>query len=104
MSKKIGKKIFCNLPIRMVLMISLFPFVILLLLCSVTFYSSGIRQYTKLVKNNAEAVVEQCRNSLNQDLTSIEENAEGLSSQRAFYQMRKNIDEGKKPIEPVEYL
>lgn len=104
MSKKIGKEIFCNLPIRMVLMISLFPFVILLLLCSVTFYSSGIRQYTKLVKNNAEAVVEQCRNSLNRDLTSIEENAEGLSSQRAFYQMRKNIDEGKKPIEPVEYL
>lgn len=104
MSKKIEKEIFCNLPIRMVLMISLFPFVILLLLCSVTFYSSGIRQYTKLVKNNAEAVVEQCRNSLNRDLTSIEENAEGLSSQRAFYQMRKNIDEGKKPIEPVEYL
>lgn len=104
MNKKKQKGIFSNLPIRMVLMISLFPFVVLLLFCCVSFYSSGIRQYTQLVKNNAESVVGQCRNSLNQDLTDIEENAEGLVSQRAFYQMKKNIDEGEKPIEPVDYL
>lgn len=104
MDKKEQKGILSNLPIRMVLMISLFPFVVLLLFCCVAFYGSGVRQYTKLVKDNAGAVVEQCRNSLNQDLADIEENAEGLVSQRAFYMMQKNIDEGKKPIEPVDYL
>lgn len=104
MDKKEHRVSFSNLPIRMVLMISLFPFVILLLFCCVSFYGSGVRQYTQLVKNNAEAVVNQCRNSLDQDLANIEENAEGLVSQRAFYTMKNNIDEGKKPIEPVEYL
>lgn len=72
MDKKEHRVSFSNLPIRMVLMISLFPFVILLLFCCVSFYGSGVRQYTQLVKNNAEAVVDQCRNSLDQDLANIE--------------------------------
>lgn len=93
-----------NLPIRMVLTILLFPFFLLLLICYVAFYSSGTREYTGLVKKNAKAVVEQCRNSLNQDFIEIQDNADGLVSQRAFYTMKNNIEEGKPPIEPVDYL
>ena len=62
-----------NLPIRMVLTILLFPFFLLLLSCCVSFYSSGTRQYTELVKKNAKAVVEQNRNALNQDLNEIQD-------------------------------
>ena len=93
-----------NLPIRMVLTILLFPFFLLLLSCCVSFYSSGTRQYTELVKKNAKAVVEQNRNALNQDLNEIQDYADGLVSQRAFYTMKNNIKEGRPPIEPVDYL
>ena len=93
-----------KLPIRMVLTISLFPFFLLLLICCVFFYGSGTRQYTELVKKNAKAVVEQSRNSLNQDLMEIQDYANGLVSQRAFYTMKNNVKEGNPPIEPVDYL
>lgn len=101
--KRIQSRI-ADLPIRTVLTVLLFPFFVLLLVCCVAFYSSGMRQYTGLVKKNAEAVVQQCRNSLNQDLLGIEENVEGLVNQSFFYMMRENIQEGKHPIEPVDYL
>lgn len=103
MKKKIYSKLE-KMPIRKVLTILLFPFFLLLLICCVVFYSSGTRQYAELVKKNAKAVVEQCRNSLNQDLIEIQDHAKGIVSQRAFYTMENNIDEGKSPIEPLDYL
>ena len=95
---------FKELPIRTVLTILLFPFFLLLMICCVSFYISGVTHYTSMVKENAQSLVTQSRNSLNQDIANIQESAESLLDERVFYSMETNIEEGKDPIEPVDYL
>jgi len=93
-----------NMSIRTVLTLLLFPFFVLLIICCVFFYISGVKHYTALIKNNTLTVVEQSRDSLNQDINNIQEIAQNLLAERAFYTMESNINVGKTPIEPVDYL
>ena len=98
------RKRLMKLPIRTVLTILLFPFFILLVLCCVSFYGSGVNHYTSMVKENAESLVVQSRNYLNEDMSNIQEMAEGLLDERGFYEMEQNIKKDEDPIEPIEYL
>lgn len=98
------RKRLMKLPIRTVLTILLFPFFILLVLCCVSFYGSGVNHYTSMVKENAESLVVQSRNYLNEDMSNIQEMAEGLLDERVFYEMEQNIKKDEDPIEPIEYL
>lgn len=93
-----------KLPIRTVLTILLFPFFLLLLLCCLSFYISGVTHYTSMVKENAESLVVQSRNYLNDDMSNIQEVAGSLLDERVFYTMKQNIKADKEPIEPVDYL
>lgn len=98
------RKRLMKLPIRTVLTILLFPFFILLVLCCVSFYVSGVTHYTSMVKENAESLVVQSRNYLNDDMYNIQEMAEALLDERAFYEMEQNIRQDQDPIEPIDYL
>lgn len=93
-----------KLPIRTVLTILLFPFFILLVLCCVSFYISGVTHYTRMVKENAESLVVQSRNYLNDDMSNIQEMTRRLLDERVFYTMEQNITEDEDPIEPMDYL
>ena len=101
--KKIRDK-FMNLPIRTALTIMLFPFFLFLIFCCFVFYFSGIHHYSGLVKENAQTIVHQSRDSLNREIENIQEMAEGILSARAFYNMDYNLENGNNPITPVEYL
>ena len=92
------------MPIRKVLTILLFPFFLLLLICCVVFYSSGTRQYAELVKKKCKssggAMPKFVESGLDRNTRSCERNCEP----EGVYTMENNIDEGKSPIEPLDYL
>lgn len=95
---------FSNLSIRTVLTILLFPFFLVLMICCIYFYISGVTHYSDLVKENAESLVKQSRDSLNQDIINIQDGADSVLEETVFYTMESNIEAGKDPIEPEDYL
>jgi len=101
---KKGRKILSNMPLRVVITVMLLPFFLLIIFCCVLFYTSGVNYYATLVRENVQDVVEQTRESLNQDLNDIEDKSQGLVSQQIFFSMKKNISEGKTSMTPVDYL
>ena len=93
-----------KLPIRTVLTILLFPFFLLLLFCCIFFYISGVTHYTDMVKENAESLVTQSRNYLNDDMSNIQAVTKSLLAERVFYTMDENNRTDQDSIEPTEYM
>lgn len=93
-----------NLSIRTALTILLLPFFLLLLICCISFYISGVTHYTSMVKENAESLIVQSRNYLNSDIEDIQDLTENLLGDHIFYNMKENVRMDKEPITPINYL
>lgn len=91
-------------PIRTALTILLFPFFLLLMICCIYFYISGVSHYSELVKENAESLVRQSRITLNQNIDNFQNGVDNILEGNAFYLMRSNIENGKEPIKPGDYV
>lgn len=101
---KKGKKRIENLPIRTVLFITLFPFFVFLIICCGIFYIAGGQHYSNLVKDNAQTIVEQSRDALNNEIQNVKETVEGLLATKYFYNMDANLKKDIDPITPTDYL
>ena len=93
-----------NLPIRIVLIIMLFPFFLFLIICCGIFCMAGGRHYSNLVMENTRSIVEQSRDALNQDIKYVRETVEGLVASKYFYSMDANLKNNENPIAPADYL
>ena len=97
------KKHFFSLSIRSLMLLFCLPFVLLVLLSCSYFYRTGKEEITDLIQSNANAIVGQTSDTLEQKIASVYALPAAVTASSYYYKLRKNILADREAISAENY-